>query len=307
MAELEQDPFEAMGGGVRLPDGSWVPKDHPAAAAQSGMSTSQQPAAETAAPSTNTAASSGTPAPPTPDPFAASGGGVYNYDTGGWVPKDHPSAAAAQATAPGAAASGTSASGTEQSPSDVATNSYLEMAQQGTTIDRNDPNFRQQVDPYAAAVERARRQYESESAERLSARGLGSSGAMQNERRLGAERAGQAVGSFESQLVARELQNRRAEIQTALDQLLKQGQFEDAQVLQRELAALDAQLKQAGIDAQLSIAQGQQALQKELGMGGLNIDMLRLLMSDQQFADTMGFNVADREAYYNNQALQSLI
>lgn len=195
---------------------------------------------------------------------------------------------------------------TNQGTQDVVRNSYLQQATQPTTVDRNDPNIKQQVDPYAAAVERARRQYETESAERLSAKGLGSSGQMQGERALAAERAGQQIGSFEAQLVGRELQNKRAEKQAALDQLLKAGQVDQASALQRELASIDAQLKQAGLNVQSGLGERELALKDKFGTGGLNLDAMRMLLQNQQFGDQLGLSVADREAYWNNAALQSL-
>lgn len=193
-----------------------------------------------------------------------------------------------------------------QGTQDVVRNSYLQQATQGTTVDRNDPNVRQQAEPFAAAQERARRQYESEQAERLSAKGLGDSGAMDAERRLATERAAQNTGAFESQLVGRELQNKRNEIQTALQALGGMVDSDQGRALQLELAKLDAQLKQAGIDTQSSLGSQELALKDKLGTGGLNLDYLRALLQNQQFGDQLGLNVADREAYWNNQALQTL-
>lgn len=194
----------------------------------------------------------------------------------------------------------------QQTPGSVATDSYMKMAQQGTTIDRNDPNVKQQTDPYAAAVTRAQRDYETNAAERLSTQGLGNSGAMENERRMGAERAGQAIGSFESQVVGNELKNRRAEIQQALSALAGMADTDKKLALQKELAQLDAQMKQLGITTGADTAAKELALKDKLGVMGINADVYRSLLQNQQFNNNLGFQIGDREAYWNNQALQNL-
>lgn len=196
---------------------------------------------------------------------------------------------------------------TNQGTQDVVRNSYLQQATQGTAINRNDPNFKQQTDAFGATQDRARGQYASEAAERLSAKGLGNSGAMQQEQRLADERAATAKGGFEAQLVGRELENRRNEIQQSLGNLRGMISGDQQLALQKELAQLDAQLKQAGIDQSGSLGAQELALKNKLGTGGLNIDLMRLLQQGQQFGDTMGFNVADRTAHWNNVALQNLM
>jgi hypothetical protein len=250
-------------------------------------------------------------ADPNNDPFASIGGGVYV--NGGWVPKGHAGAQGATSTQPpaGGAAPDPSqpaatsvnqqaqnASTYSQTPGaaqadytvnqgtqDVVRNSWLEQATQGTQVDRNDPNFKQQLDPFVAAQDRARRQYESEQAERTSAQGLGNSGAMDQERRLGMERAGQAAGAFESQLVTRELQNRREEIQTALTSLGGLVSADQEMALKRELADLDAALKREGIDAQTGLGYAELGVKDKLGTGALNVDLLRALLQNQQNND----------------------
>lgn len=269
----------------------------------------------------------------TPQEAAAAGLGWVdennpNYGKKGFVGYQEPGAApAGTTTAPGAPAGGATTipgqaaaastysttpgaapakNTTNQGTQDVVRNSYLQQATQPTNVTRNDPNIRPQADAFAAAQDRARRQYESEQAERLSAQGLGNSGAMQNERRVAAERAGVNTGSFEAQLVGNELKAQRAEKQMALEALLKAGQMDQANALQRELAQIDAQLKQAGLDVQGNLGGRELDIKDRLGTGGLNVDMARLLMQNQQFGDQLGFNVADREAYWNNAALQSM-
>jgi hypothetical protein len=263
-------------------------------------------------------------ADPNTDPFAAMGGGVYV--NGGWVPKDHPLAKQAGAAAtpagqtsidngpvqqqipqtlggqskaaqtysqtPGAAPTQTS---TNQGTQDVVRNTYLQQATQGTTIDPNDPNIKAQVDPYAAAQERARRQYVSEAAEKLSSQGLGTSGALQNEARYASERAGQNVGQFASTVVGNELKNRRDEIQNALTNLKGMISNDQAMALQQQLADLDAAIKRESLAQSGTLGSRELDIKDELGTGALNVDLLRALLQNQQFGTSAGIQIGEDE------------
>jgi hypothetical protein len=121
----------------------------------------------------------------------------------------------------------------------------MERATQGTAVNRNDPNIRAQVDPVVAQQERASRNYLDEIAERS-----GPLANMQGERRLAAERSGQAAGAFESEVIGREIAARRDEIAQAL-QLYGSRLTADQQMgLQRELASLEAALSREGMGLQ---------------------------------------------------------
>lgn len=113
-------------------------------------------------------------------------------------------------------------------------------------VDRNSAEFRSVADPYAAAIERQQREYLSEAAERNSTRGLGESGAMDLERRMAAERAGQSIGTFEADLARQELQQQRDEIQDALTKLGSQLSDTQRLDLEKQKANLDAALKREG-------------------------------------------------------------
>jgi hypothetical protein len=145
----------------------------------------------------------------------------------------------------------------------------LARAKQGTQIDPDDPNIRQQVDPYTASVERSRRDYLADTAERMGPRAN-----IQGESRLASERAGQASGLFRSQLIGRELDSRRQEIIHALDSLRGQLSADQTLALQRELGYLEDATRRYGIRTEGDIAQGQ------LGLG----------------RDRLGFDIGSRDA-----------
>jgi hypothetical protein len=185
-----------------------------------------------------------------------------------------------------------------QGAQDVLRNSYLQQATQSTTIDRNDPNFRQQADAFGATQDRARRQYQSEAAERLSAQGLGNSGAMEQERRFADERAATAQGSFEAQLVGRELENRRAEIKDSLAGLRGIISNDQALAMQKQLAELDAAIKRESLAQSGSLGSQELGIKDKLGTGALNVDLLRALLQNQQFGTESGIRIGEDEMNY---------
>ena len=185
---------------------------------------------------------------------------------------------------------------TNQGTQDVTRNSYIQQATQPKTIDANDPNVRQQTDVFAAGQDRSRRQYESEQAERLSAQGLGNSGAMANERRLGAERAGQATGAFETELIGRELENRRQEIQTALTSLSGMISDDQKRAMMDELARIADQTQRLGITTGAAGDAAKTAVTSDLGNKSINVDMIRALLQNQQFGTSAGIDIGSIEA-----------
>ena len=189
-------------------------------------------------------------------------------------------------------------------PQDAMLETLMGRMQQSTVIDPDDPNIKQQVDPFAAAMERQKRSAMSDAAEST---GPMASGALRGQNRMLSERAGQQQGMFEAELVGRELQNRRDEIQSALSQLGGVVDSDQARQLQRELANLDAKLKTMGIKSAEGLGYAELSLRDRLGTGGLNIDAMNLMQRDRQFGDRLGFDVADREAFYNSSALRDIM
>src|SRR5690606_31774747 len=110
---------------------------------------------------------------------------------------------------------------------------------------------------FAAAVQRQSRDYLADQAE---AAGPYATGALRGQARMASERAGQTIGQFEADLVARELTNRRNEIQSALQNLSGLVSTDQARQLQRDLADIEAELTRLGITTQAGTARGDQAL-----------------------------------------------
>lgn len=266
----DQDPFASIGGGVKLKNGGWVPKDHPLALQEQQQQNQQQPIDNGAV---GTSVPNGTQ--PTGNPIANQAVAASSYSS-------TPTAAPTQNT-------------TNQGTQDVVRNSYLEQATQPKTIDRNDPNVRAQADAFAAQTERARRNYIADKSEAL---GPYATGALSSEERLATERAGQAAGSFEAELVGRELQNRRDEIQNALTNLSGMLSADQQRALTKELAELNASIQRHGIDTGAGTASSELALKDKLGTAGLNVDMIRALLQNQQFNNELGVNIGANEMQY---------
>jgi hypothetical protein len=178
---------------------------------------------------------------------------------------------------------------------------------QDLVVDRNNPVIRSQADAYSANAERARRQYLSNIAERSSPY---STGNMRNEERMTAERLGQNVGGFEAELMGRELAARRQEIQAALDSMGNLLTEAERQQLQRELAAADNALQRYGIENQNSqfyagLSQSDKHFYDQLAQSGRLADLENdyrnrsLAQSQGQWLDKLGFDTADRQAYWD--------
>jgi hypothetical protein len=83
------------------------------------------------------------------------------------------------------------------------------------------------------------------------------------------ERAGQATGQFEGQLIGRELENRRNEIQHALDSLGNRLTEDQRLALQRELGYLSDATSRYGID------KSAESENKRIGLGYDELDWRR--------------------------------
>lgn len=175
------------------------------------------------------------------------------------------------------------------------------------TPTRESPQVRAQVDPFAAAQERTRRTAENEAAERMSTMGMGESGAMQNERRIAQERAGQATGAFEAGVMREELMSQRDQINKALEMGAGMMSNDQKDKLQRDLAALDAAIKREGLAQTGVLGATELDIRRQLGLGGLNVDLIRSLLGHQQGMADIGLRAGLGEADLNQRAMALLM
>jgi hypothetical protein len=131
----------------------------------------------------------------------------------------------------------------------------MQRATQGAAPNPNDPTLRAQIDPQVAQATRASRNYLNDVAE--------SSGPLANlrgEQRLASERLGQTAAGIEGEVLGRETDARRQEIQSALQQWGSLLTSDQQMALQRELAYLDNQSRsfdRAQQQTQFSASQSQ--------------------------------------------------
>lgn len=150
----------------------------------------------------------------------------------------------------------------------------MARSNQSLAIDRNDPTIRAQADAYSANEERAKRNYLADLAEKA-----GPLANLRGEQRLAAERVGQRTGSFEADLMGRELMAKRAEIAQALEQM--QGLIGTGQemALREKLALMDDAI-------------ARMKLQQDASQFGSDLDYRNRSLAEQsrQYNDTLGFN-----------------
>lgn len=167
----------------------------------------------------------------------------------------------------------------QQQSRDALWKTYTDRANQSLNVDRNTPAIRQQADAYSANEQRAGREYLADTAEKS-----GPYANLRGEQRMVQEKIGQRTGTFESELVGRELQQRRDEISQALQSMSGLLTAEQQRGLQEQLGLLDAALGQQRIGLQAQ---------------GLDQDWQRALMQNNQFNSQLEFNAEDRAAYYD--------
>lgn len=163
---------------------------------------------------------------------------------------------------------------------DTLYDTWLGRSKQALAVDRNDPIIRQQADAYAANEERARRNYISDLAE-----SAGPLANLRGEQRMASERLGQRTGTFEAELIGRELTTKRNEIAQALLQMGNMLSADQQAGLQRELAILDQAIKERGI-----------ALQGQ----ALDQDWQRALLANNQFMADLGLRAENQYNYWND-------
>ena len=160
-------------------------------------------------------------------------------------------------------------------------NTLLGRSQQAATISPEDAAVKAQVDAYRAEQERGLRNFRSDAAE-------AGNRLRPTQDRMAGERVAQGVASMQAELMARELQSRRAEIADALSSMGGILSADQTVGLQRELSGIDNLIRQQqlrisdrDLNLQAELGRGRLALDTELGRGGLSNDLMRVLLGQQ--------------------------
>jgi hypothetical protein len=243
------------------------------------------------------------PAPSTPDPFAAMGGGVQVG--GGWVPANHPSAQPAGAPAPVGAAPG--APGAAQSPTLYKDALTKMLGDSQTPASLNDPALKAQSEAFSVGQTRASEQARAQAAERNAAMGLSSSGAMDGDIAGILERQGEAESGYNAGLVGDANKSKLQQMQAALAMMGNDMNSAEGRALQKQIADQEAELRRLGISTQADLGKQDLSLRDKLGSGGLNAQIMQMLMQNQQFGQNLGAQTGMFGANLNQQALLSLL
>lgn len=227
------------------------------------------------------------------------GGYLANTPPAG-TPTNQQEAAKAASTYSSTPAAAPTQNTTNQGSQDIYRNALIAQMTQDPIPGRDDAAVRAQVDPYRAAMDRQVNQQVRADAERAFASGQDYGNP---ERLAAAERAGQQSGLFESQIVGRELQNRRDQIKEAIQQFGSTLSGDQMRALQKQLADLDAQIKRESLAQSGSLGAQDIGLRRDLGTGQLNLGLLGLLLNNQQFNDSQGLQAALAQAGLNRDAL----
>lgn len=164
------------------------------------------------------------------------------------------------------------------------------LGQNLNAADVTDADIAPQSRAFRAAQERAALKSHAALAEQASAEGLGDSEATRAAGRAIGERAEQAIGANDAALIGQKLQSRRDQLNAALQIANARGMQQESNDLQRQIANLDAQLKQQGIDV---TREGYQ-LQRDLA--GLDTNTKQYLADLDAKLREQGYGVQERLA-----------
>lgn len=276
LAQPDNDPFAAFGGGVRLANGDLVPKDHPLA---------QQSGAQPITP----------PAPP-----SGPAGGSPGAAPGTSVPAPTNQALQGPVTAGNQVGQG------QQTTVADAFQQALVNQLAAPPADAQNPQITPALAANRGAEQRMLEQQRAQLAEQAAARGLDPNAFSTQLSGLTADSA-QRQGQFEGQAVQQLGRDRMQQIQSALS--LGGGLLsdQDRMALQREMAELQAQLQREGLSLQGSLGSQDIGLRRELGSGQLNLGLLNALLGNQQFGQGLASSNALQTQAMNQRALEILL
>jgi hypothetical protein len=178
----------------------------------------------------------------------------------------------------------------------------------------SDPEIQPVSDAYRSRAQRGVERTRNAIAERAGATGTAGSGGF-DASLIGAVQSGNRdVAMFDSNLVRERLDQQRGELMFGIQQATQMGIAEAARDLQRQLAMLDATMRQQDIDLRRTLGQGDLNLRSQglglqgyLGRGDLATRLLGMLMQDEQFYSGLGLTAAQFQALLNQNAVLGLL
>lgn len=145
-------------------------------------------------------------------------------------------------------------------------------------VDVNDPTIQRQLDPQKLALQRSAERQRSQLAARLASEGLLDSGTFDTGVAGIEEGRGESEAAMTGNLLGRELQARRQQVQQLLQLAMASGDAESARTLSAQLASLNSQMQDQHFGQQLDFNYDALGQQGALGMAGLNQQALLALL-----------------------------
>jgi hypothetical protein len=196
-------------------------------------------------------------------------------------------------------------------------------------VDPNDPTIKAQTDAYSLAQTRSAQRDREAMASRAGATGqisdLADSGQFDQGLSNLQQQQGESEAGFNANLTAQTLQQQRDNLYRYAALAGNTLSGEEARALQDKLATMNDQLQRAQMaqqgtqfnsdlnlrtllgNAQTSLGQGDLSLRDKLGTGGLNAQLLQLLLGNQQFQQGEAGTNARFGAGLDAQTLQALL
>jgi hypothetical protein len=260
------DPFTAQGGGVKLADGSWVPKDHPLA-----QSAGAQPSS------------------PSPIASPTANQGVQT---------------AQQAVQAPATVGAQPAQGSQTSVASAYQQALLNRLAPGP-VSAQSPEISGAIAANRGAEQRGMEQTRATLAERAASQGLDQN-AFNSQLAGAQQQSAGRQSQFEGNATLQLAQQRANDLSAALALGGSMLSDVDKANLQRELADLQAQISREGLSNQLNLGSGDLALRQSLGEGQLNLGLLNALLGNQQFGQNLSAQLGMFNASLNGSTLLDL-
>jgi hypothetical protein len=187
--------------------------------------------------------------------------------------------------------------------SDQARARILELLQTPRTVDPTALRDSPEMQGVYLMAQRAEERDRAALAERAAAGGWSGSGGFEGGLNALRQQRGETEMQMMGTLAGTYMDRQREDLQRGIDYALNQGQFEAAQSLQRDLAALNAQIEQERIGADVGMNNADLALRAQLGQGDL---ALRSQLGQGDLAlrgDQLGFDYAQLQYEANRDAM----
>ncbi len=248
-------------------------------------------------------------APAAPAVKPANPGGMSDQDYANFQARYGQPAASVQGGASAAPAGGASPAAPANPLGDVFRTALVSRlgSNPAPTSIAEDPVLAAQSGAFRQASARQAARERSAGIEAAGAQGLASSGATAGmARKVAADRVARE-GQFDADLLGGARDQRMQELQAFLGIAGNTLSNEERNALEREMGTLDAQVRREGIQSQASLGAGDLALRGELGRGGLQQNLLSILLNNRTDNDRTALQGAGLELGANTAALQALL